>query len=261
MYIAGFTILCLPPVFYFVARNVPGPFNPRIAQWRAMLRFGVPSMAGGMPQMLNIKFDQMLMAGLLSAQPLGLYAVAVAWSSILPMALQSFASILFPELASRADYQSQVRAFTTTLRAGGLLSALLAVAYCVVTPYVLPIVFGDAFAASVRPAIVLIAAGAVLGVSQLLEAGLRGLGYPMDVARSELSGLLITLIALFFLLRPMGIMGAAIASILGYSGVMVSLMVMMRRRTGKSIRTIVIPKLSEFKKPIAARHLGGAARP
>ena len=259
MYIAGFAILCLPPVFYLVALKVAGPFRPHMAQWWAMLRFGIPSMAGGVPQMLNLRFDQMLMAGLLSAQPLGLYAVAVAWSSMVPMALQSFASILFPELASRTDYASQVRAFTAALRVGGLLSALLAVACCIVTPYVLPIVFGDAFAASVRPAMVLIGAGAVLGVGQLLEAGLRGLGHPMDVALSELLGLLVTLITLFLLLRPMGIMGAAIASLLGYSGVLVSLMLMMRRRTGQSIRTIVIPKLSEFKKPVAARQLGGAA--
>jgi O-antigen/teichoic acid export membrane protein len=253
LYVAGLAIVCLPLVFHFVRRDVVGPFRPLVAQWTALLRFGVPSIAGGLPQMLNLKFDQMLMAGLLSAQSLGLYAVAVAWSSALPMLLQSFATILFPELASRADHDDQVHVFTTTLRVVALLSVVFAPAYSIATPFVLPIVFGEAFTASVKPAMVLIAAGAVLGIGQLLEAGLRGLGHPMDVAISELCGLLVTLVTLVFLLRRMGIVGAAIASLLGYSGVMVSLMVMMRRRTGQSIRTIVIPKISEFRRTFAIR--------
>ena len=253
LYVGGLGVICLPVVFHFVRRDVIGSFRPHTAQWKEMLRFGIPSMAGGVPQNLNIKFDQMLMAGFLSPHLLGLYAVAVAWSSVLPMMLQSFAAILFPELASCANHDDQVRAFTATFRVGAILSLSFAIAYGVATPYLLPIVFGSSFAASVKPAIVLIAASAVLGVTQLVEAGLRGLGVPMDVARSEIFGLLVTLVTLGFLLGPIGIVGAAIASLLGYSGVLISLMVMMRRRTGQTIRTIIVPTISELRQIAAVR--------
>ena len=77
------------------------------------------------------------------------------------------------------------------------------------------------------------------------------MGRPYAVLRAELAGFAVTAIALAVMLRPMGIMGAAIASLLGYSTVSAVLLVNARRYAGMSLRELLLPRLSELKLTLA----------
>src|SRR5262249_12188501 len=57
--------LLIIPVAWVLTRRLSGPFLPRSRQWRPMLRFGLPCVISTVPQVLNFRLDQMLMAGLL----------------------------------------------------------------------------------------------------------------------------------------------------------------------------------------------------
>jgi Na+-driven multidrug efflux pump len=81
----------------------------------------------------------------------------------------------------------------------------------------------------------------------VLEEGLRGLGHPAVALWAELGGLVVTALALLMLLIPFGIMGAAVASVLGYSAVMVTLAVFVRRLTGCSLSTLFRPNQRDIR--------------
>ena len=53
---------------------------------------------------------------------------------------------------------------------------------------------------------------------------MRGFGKPSIVLASECVGLVATILALALLLKPLGISGAAISSLLGYSGTSLALL-------------------------------------
>ena len=89
------------------------------------------------------------------------------------------------------------------------------------------------------------APGAVLAINQMFEEGLRGLGAPKAVMWSELGGLVVTLVLLAALLKPIGIMGAAIASLFGYAAVTIQLLFWTRELTGSSFSELLLPRGAE----------------
>jgi O-antigen/teichoic acid export membrane protein len=86
--------------------------------------------------------------------------------------------------------------------------------------------------------LVLLIAGAVLATNSVLEEGLKGLGLPKAVMWAEAAGLVVTIVSLLLMLKPMGIMGAALASLFGYSTVGIALIAGLRARTGYSVGSL-----------------------
>jgi Na+-driven multidrug efflux pump len=73
-------------------------------------------------------------------------------------------------------------------------------------------------------------AGTLNGVLLVLEELAKGLGHPRWVLVAEIVGMSVTVCMLAVLLAPFGIVGAAWASILGYSTVSLVLLVLLRRQ-------------------------------
>jgi O-antigen/teichoic acid export membrane protein len=115
-----------------------------------------------------------------------------------------------------------------------------------VTPWVLPFLFGAAFAAAIPAALIMVGASAIAAVNTVLEEGLRGLGRPMAVLWAELCGLAVTAVALLILLRPLGIVGAALASVCGYSTVLVTLVIASRTLTHYAPMALLRPGREEI---------------
>jgi O-antigen/teichoic acid export membrane protein len=89
----------------------------------------------------------------------------------------------------------------------------------------------------------------------VIEQGLLGLGEPALVMRSELTGLAVTAVSLALLLRPFGIMGAAIASMLSYATVAACLLFQSYRVTGNSAIDMLIPRIDEIRRYVERARL------
>jgi O-antigen/teichoic acid export membrane protein len=239
--------LLIFPFIAVVALRVPGPFTPDLRRLPSMLDYGLPCMMTGMPQMLNLRLDQMLMAALLSPRDLGLYVVAVAWSSAAAPLLNAVGVVMTPAVASATDTAHGAR----RLAAGARITTALAITICLilaaVTQIAIVLLFGERFRPSIPAALVLMPAAGVLGLNLALQEGLRGMGRPYAVLRAELAGLAVTAFALIAMLRPMGIMGAAIASLLGYSTVSAVLLINVRRYSGMPIADFLLPRFDEIR--------------
>jgi O-antigen/teichoic acid export membrane protein len=225
--------------------RVPGPYRAKLGDWKPMLSFGLPSMMTVLPQNLNLRLDQMLMAALFAPRLLGFYVVAVAWAAILAPLFQAISIVVFPHIAAHQLRDKQASTLAGILRLGIPLAVVAATGLATLTPIGIPLIFGRRFAAAEAPAVVLVFAGAILAINQMIEEGLRGLGAPKAVMWSELGGFVVTLGLLALLLKPMGIMGAAIASLLGYGTVAFQLLYWARELTGYHLSTMLFPSGSE----------------
>jgi O-antigen/teichoic acid export membrane protein len=232
-------------ILLLIPFRLPGPYQPNFRDWKPMLSFGLPCVVTVLPQTLNLRLDQMLMAAILVPQTLGLYVVSVAWAGIMTPLFQSVSIVLFPHIASNSSRTEQAVVLGRIVRLGVPFAVCLAGLMALITPLAVPLIFGVRFQASVASAVVLVVAGAVLGINQLLEEGLRGLGAPKAVMWSEFAGLILTFLLLAFLLKPMGIMGAALASLLGYSAVAIQLFYWTHILIGCSISSLLFPSVSE----------------
>ena len=231
----------LPVVLAWVRRRAAGPLHGGVGLARRMVRYGIPSMLSVLPTSLNFNLDQLIMAGFLPARILGLYVVGVTWSNLTnPLAL-AFSSVLFPRIAGDPDERSRVAHYAQGARIGLLTSAMLSAAFVPLTPFVLPFFFGSSFSPAVPAAMVLVGSAVFTGWNFVLEEGLRGLGRPSAVLWSEAAGLVATVVALALLLERWELMGAAVASVIGYLTVTVSLLLHARRVTGLPVADMAVP--------------------
>ena len=243
-YLCALALLLLP-ILYIVGCRVSPPFYPEVRRWKALLRFGIPSMTSGVPHLLNFRLDQMMMAAFLPAKALGLYVVAAAWSRVPFSLLNAVGVVLFPKVASQKEPRQQARAFAQGSRFGVLLSLAIAVPSMILTPRALPLLFGGEFSAAIPVALVLVVAGGVQGINFILEEGFRGLGRPTAVMRAEFGGLAVMASSIFILMKVLGIVGVALAALFGYATVTIILMVQGLRFTGYPLSAFICPRSQE----------------
>jgi O-antigen/teichoic acid export membrane protein len=235
----------LIPMGMVAKRYIPGSFAPDARQFKPMLVYGAPCVASNFPLMLNLRLDQMLMAGLLSPGLLGLYVVAVTWSSAINPLMNAISSVLLPKIAGHEAEADRWSVFSRGSRLAALLALLTTPVLVAATPWGLTLLFGRSFQAAIPAALILVPAGAVAALNTVMEDGFRGLGMPAAPLYAELAGVATTVVGLYFLLRPMGIVGASIASLLGYATVMIALLVQVRWLTGESPAALLIPTTNE----------------
>lgn len=189
---------------------------PSAGKMRRMLHYGVRSVLGSLPEELNTRLDQLIIAIWLTDTELGFYAVAVSWSLILGPVVRAIDNVAFPYVAGNLNETSQLSLFTRSVRLSAFVIIIVNLGLLFITPLVIPLIFGQAFQPSVPVAMVLLVASSFYSLKLVVSSGLRGLGYPESTAYAEIISLLCTLLLLALLLPMIGIMGAAIASLFAY---------------------------------------------
>ena len=206
-------------------RTLGGSPAPGGSLVRPMMAYSAPTIAATIPHWLNLKLDQLIVIALLDARALGLYVVAIAWSSAARPLAEVVALNAVPALAGAKDGWQRAR---LVYRAGVVAAIGTSVLLLAATPTLLPSIFGAEFRAAIPVALVLVLAGAVEVTNVVGAECLRGLGRPRAVLLAECVGLAVTVVALPALVLKLGIIGAACASLLSYSAILVAQRQLMR---------------------------------
>lgn len=238
--------LCAPFVWRLVRRFGSRTERADRALFAPMARFGLPLLLATLPQTLNLRLDQLFIANLANAGDLGLYAVSVSWAGMgLPL-VAAIGSVLFPSLASKRGAGAGT-SFGRATRGATIIALFVSASAAVSAPFMIPLLFGEEFAVPVRLSVLLGGATVFLGVNDVLEEGLRGLGKPRVVLTAELVGLLATVGTLALLVPHLGITGAALSSLAGYVLITATLLWFIRSEVGLAPSSVVAPRLSDLK--------------
>ena len=248
-YVACQAMLLLP-VCLIVRKRVHGPFRAATADWIGMIRYGIPCTLTNFPQIINLRLDQIVLAMIVPARQLGVYAVAVGWSGITAPVLNALGSALLPVVAKQPDRAGSTASFAKGIRFAFLLAATTCLLVTVVTPIAVVVLFGSDYRSGVPAALVLVSATSVLALNSVLQQGLLGLGHPYSILAAELAGLIITVVALACTLRPLGIMGGALSSLVGYLTVSIALVLRGCRLTGLRVSELLWPSGEEFQREL-----------
>jgi len=227
--------------------SVRGTYRPHFGFLPSFLRYGLPSMLSNVPRELNLRADQLLMAAFLPPQTLGLYVVAAAWGGLSTPIMSSFAQTVFPRLAALNNMQEQREFLQRTMHMSTLVGVLLGCLTMVLTPFVVPIVYGLDFKEAIPAACILTLAGFVSNLNSIIEESFRGIGMPKWPMVAEIMGLVCTVSLLLLLLPRYGLVGAAIASLGSYTFVFLFFLVLLNRVMGLSLVSSVIPTWRDVK--------------
>ena len=237
----GAVLCCGLPFLIVVNRRLQGRLRPDRRLAGKMLRFGLPSAVTSLPQTVNLRFDQLLIIAFLPARSLGFYVVAVAWSGGVAPLLTAIGSVLFPKVSEERDMCRRGQLLADALQGGAVVAAVTSLPFILLAPVALPLVFGARYAPSIPSALVLVPAGAILAWAGIAEEGLRGLGRPTIVLVAESVAAVVTLASLPVLLHFFGIMGAAVASLLGYTTIALFAASAISRSTQLRLHQLVVP--------------------
>jgi antigen flippase len=237
----GAIFCCGFPIVIVVSRRLQGRPRPDLRLAGKLLRFGLPSAVTSLPQTINLRFDQLLIIAFLPARSLGFYVVAVAWSGGVAPLLSAIGSVLFPQVSAEQDTCRRGQLLATALQGGAVVAAVTSLPFFLLAPVALPLVFGARYAPSIPSALVLVPAGAILAWAGIAEEGLRGLGRPTIVLVAESVAAAVTLASLPVLLHFFGIMGAAAASLLGYTTIAIFAASAISRSTHLPLRQLILP--------------------
>ena len=184
------------------------PFD--VQRVRAATTFGVKNWLTSISSTTNVRFDQVLMVGLVSSRELGLYAVAVSIASLTSALISAVSSALYPRV-SRGEGDLAARSCRMTIA----LVAAAAVLLAALSPAI-PFVFGDDFQGAVTMTLILLLASLPLSAGTVLASALTAAGNPAAAMRAELVAAAMTIPALVLVLPAHGGIGAAVVSVVAY---------------------------------------------
>jgi O-antigen/teichoic acid export membrane protein len=235
----------LLPAVLLLARGGRVRFESSLAT--KAVRFAPAAWLWQLGSLTNARLDQVLMISLSSTRQLGLYAVAVTIGGLCTTFVGAVGTVLLPRMVA-GDAALLIRAFrlTVTLTVFGTLALAL------VTPVLLPLMFGSGFFDAVPMALILLAAGVPAAGSAVLLSALFAGGAPRWAAYGEATGLLVTVGALLLLLPLWGGMGAACTSLLSYTATLAVLTAGVARRFDVPVTALFRPSADETRQ-LAAR--------
>lgn len=190
--IAGSGIL-IPTLCRFSREPSSGACGVRVAKYASATAVGT---LGGL---LVVRLDQTLMISLTTHAQLGYYAVAASLADVPLTVVAGIRDVSFTFVAEHGDPRLAARLCRVTL----LLIGLVCLAVGLLSPKIIPLLFGQEFRPSIRMVQILLFGTVASTVTAILGAGLMSMGKPWILSRIQFSGAALTA-ALLFMFVPHG---------------------------------------------------------
>jgi O-antigen/teichoic acid export membrane protein len=208
----------------------PG-WEPSWSEFKNSLHYGLRDYGGGVSDYATLRLDQLMLGAMASSPALGLYVISVRISEVTTFAAGALADALMPEVASSSEVDQAEALLARTLRLTIYSSVIFLVPLWLLAPLMLRTVFGHSFVPATSTFRWLLVAAVVWSAGSIVIRGLQGFGHPGLTTIARFMSAIVTAGALLILLPRMGITGAAIASLIGYSVMLtVALFALIHRR-------------------------------
>jgi len=213
----------------------------------SLLGYGLRLYPAGLTTFLSYRADLFLLSALRGdAAAIGLYALAVSFAEISFQVPDSVATVLYPRVAGTeradADRMAPSMARFTLLVTVVAALALIPLAWLAIR-IALP-----AFEDSLMPFLILLPGTVALGLSKVLSGYISGLGRPEPVSAIAATALAMNLLVNVILIPPLGIAGAALASMTSYTLHAILTIGLASRLSGAPYRDFISPGRAELRR-------------
>jgi O-antigen/teichoic acid export membrane protein len=214
-----------------VWRQLRPRWRPSWAEFKTSMHYGLRDYAGGVADYATLRLDQLMLGAMASSSAMGLYVVAVRLSEVTTYAAGAAAAALMPEVAASRKGDNVEALLARTLRLTIYLNLVVLVPLWLAAPLILRTLFGSGFEPATNAFRWLLISAVVWSAGAIVIRGLQGFGHPGLTTIARFASAVVTAGALLILLPRMGITGAAIASLIGYSVLLVvALFALLHRR-------------------------------
>jgi O-antigen/teichoic acid export membrane protein len=221
------------------------------APLREATRFGLQANMANVLQLINFRIDLFVLSAVASGAELGRYATAVSVTSVMFLAPQTLAYIVFPRVAALSaqsgEEAERQRAVVEAkgLRHVSLLTLVSLPVLAVAMAIAVPLLYGREFDQAVVLGLILLPGAALYGIGVVLAFVINGRGFPGYSLRAALISTPPALVLYAVLIPWLDAYGAAIASTVSYALSFVVTAVYYRRATGDRVAPLLVPTREE----------------
>jgi O-antigen/teichoic acid export membrane protein len=236
--------------------------RPHAAELRATFDFSLRGYLQQLLAKLHERIDVVLLAALsVDAAQIAFYAVAVSVIERLRLVSDSIGAALLPKLAALPPEETGAYAAQVT-RHSVFWVCLAALGIALLAPPLMPLVFGPGYAASVVPLLVLAPAAVLLTVRRLVANYFTASGRPGFNAGVQAGAFALNVVANLALIPRLGIVGAALASLISYGFEALATLFVFRRETGQELGATLVARRGDLAPYLerARRYWPGLAR-
>ncbi len=192
-------------------------WEPSWREFKKSMGYALRDYPGNVADYTTLRLDQLMLGAMASNVAIGLYVIAVRLSEMTTLAADAIADALMPEVAASKATDKAELLWARSLRLAIYMHLLLLPPLWFAAPLILRVLFGQSFVPATSAFRWLLVAAGVWSCGSIVISGLRGFGHPGLSTLARFSAAVITGIGLVILLPRMGITGAAIASLIGYT--------------------------------------------
>jgi O-antigen/teichoic acid export membrane protein len=178
--------------------------------FRKLISYGMGSYGNDLMGNVSYYVDQIIIAGMLNAKHLGLYAVAVSLSRMVNIFSTSIIAVLFPK-ASGLEKEHAVALTFRVFRISTFIALLASMCLMLIAPYVFQILYGPEFKEALGVFRLLLLEVSIGGGTMVLAQVFMAMGKPKIVTLLQALGLLLVIPMLMILVPKFGLIGAGAA--------------------------------------------------
>lgn len=240
--------------------HLPTILRPNWRVLRAQVSFGVQGQMGNVLQLLNYRFDKYVVLPFVGWSGVGIYGVGVGVTESIWFIANAVAVVLLPRLTSARSDEAAL--FTPVVCRNTLLLSLIAAAGLgVLSPLLLPLLFGNDFSPSVTAVWWLLPGTVALSGTKILASYIFSQGKPLINTYITVASLAVTLAFDFALIPFFGVPGAAAASSVAYTSSLALSLLVYRRLSGQPIADALLVRTSDLRMYVEAARAAGSRYP
>jgi O-antigen/teichoic acid export membrane protein len=222
-------------------------WRPRLKTIKSLLRYGLKVHPAAALAIAGERLDQVLIAIWLAAVDLGLYVVALAVAGAASLLGSTISHIAFPKIANQPSDGGKAEVLGRYMRLTVAVTPVAAAALFVLAPWLVRLLFGDAFLPSVPVVQVLVLGALPIVCKFIFRAGFLAYDQGLLVSKVSLFGLVVSAVALILLLPVYGIVGAAWAVVIAQWSSFAMMANLARRNLGMNLLDLFRPRAADWR--------------
>jgi O-antigen/teichoic acid export membrane protein len=209
-----------------------------------LLKESFPFILASVVAIIYMQIDKAVLIWILPREEIGWYVAAFAAAGVVNVLSNSLGIVQFSE-AVQNEAGLGFASLACVLRRSGIISSASAIGLAALLPWLLPLVYGEAFTPAVGIAGILLPGMVIAGLAEICNQALRGQGKPLAGMVSKFMGILVMGCSAYVLAKLWGGKGIACGYLFGQLVAFAGILAISIRYFKDAVVSDLYPKFSD----------------
>lgn len=235
LFIINFINTCI--IIIYICKKYDPVISINYQFLKLCAKYGYKGWLGDMAIKANVRLDQIILGSIAKPAVLGVYSISVLLVELLWILPDAIGPVLFNKIAQQKNDHEKVEISYKINRILLTVTLLISIVLFFVTLYLLiPYGYGNEYKEAIIPFVILIPGSIIYITAKVVTKTLSGSGLIAATSKATILGSLISIVLYIVLIPLYGMIGAAIASSIGYIAISIACLYQFKRNFSFSVK-------------------------